>query len=689
MHGFAFRKHTVFEWQGAEHRIERLHPNGDIWLERLDSGQLVSSTRTKLLAAYADGSLSALSTAASSTSEPIIAGNVYTRPLSDLTPKVQQELRRRQAYVQGILADGSPLFTKAYLTPRLQEIARKIGDPRPPSAPTFWRWVRSYQRDNDFRALIPRHDRRGSRQPRQSDRLLALAEEAVTEAYKLSRHTTMTVIQSILQGKVDQENISRHNGSTLLIMPSLRTLYRLLQRVEAYEAFSLRNGTAEAERKFRILKGLVVSKRILERVECDHTVLDLFLIDERTQLPLGRPTLTICIDHYSKMPLGYYVSYQAPSIAAVVGALRHAILPKPAATQHDGTSAKAALAPTHAWTCHGLPQVLVVDNGLEFHAHALQSIGMDLGMAVLFCPKYQPWFKGSVERFLGSISRRFLHTLPGTSFSRWDHRGDYDPLKHAVLTLGDFTQMFEKWLLDDYAQTVHRTTQETPWARWHQGLQNYEPTLPRSRHTLAQRIGQVSQRKLSREGILLEGIRYSGPELLPLLRSHGPGVEVRIVFDPDDLGEIHVWGPNQTDPITVKALDWEYAHGLTQLQNQLIRKMVQERGAAQTNVQARQEARLDLIDMMREQMASRKLGDRKRAAKLQGDSSRQAKPPAAPGALRPPRSPSPRPMAASTSAPQSAPVPTSHATDLRGDFTPRRYPLLRSVHDLQNNGGRP
>ena len=118
MNGFAFRKHTVFEWQGAQHRIERLHPNGDVWLERLDSGQLVSSTRTELLAAYADGSLSALSTAASNTSVPTIAGNVYTRPLSDLTPKVQQELRRRQAYVQGILADGPPLFTKAYLAPR-------------------------------------------------------------------------------------------------------------------------------------------------------------------------------------------------------------------------------------------------------------------------------------------------------------------------------------------------------------------------------------------------------------------------------------------------------------------------------------------------------------------------------------------------------------------------------------------
>lgn len=682
MHGFVFRKHTVFEWQGALHRIERLQSNGDILLERLDSGQLVLSNRTDLLQAYASGSLTAMSTV-SGGSASTAENTLYKRPLCDLKPKALLDFERRKAYVQGILAYGSPIFTPTFLIPLIQEVAAKRGDPKPPSVPTLWRWIRRYQRAGDFRALISRDDLRGFIAPRQSARLLTLAEEAITEAHQLSRRTTVTVIQTILQGKVDQENLSRHNGPGLLIMPSLRTLYRLMHRMEAYEAFSLRNGKAEADRKFRILTGKVTTNRILERVECDHTVLDLFLIDERTQLPLGRPTLTVCIDVHSKMPLGYYLSYQAPSIAAVMGALRHAILPKIAV--QPAKDSLPSLRTQHAWVCHGLPQVLVVDNGLEFHSDALQSVSMDLGMSVLFCPKYQPWFKGSVERFLGSISRRFLHTLPGTSFSRWHHRGDYDPLKHAVLTLGEFTQMFEKWLLDDYAQTVHRTTKETPWARWHEGLKSYEPMLPRDRQTLAQRIGQVSQRKLQREGILLEGIRYSGPELLPLLQAHGPGAEVRIVFDPDDLGEIHVWGPGDANPVAVKALDWNYADGLTQFQNQLIRKLVTERGASQTNLKARQEARLAIIDMMREQVSSRKLSDRKRAAKLQGISSRHPKQPAAF---------SPRPQAqvvpsrATLANASAAPTPSTATptfADTNQDFIPPKYALLRSVHELKGN----
>lgn len=123
-------------------------------------------------------------------------------------------------YVQGILAYGSPIFTRKFLTPLIQEVAAKRGDPKPPSVPTLWRWIRRYQRTGDFRALISRDDLRGVHVPQQSARLLALAEEAITEAHQLSRRTTVTVIQTILQGKVDQENLSRHNGPGLLIMPS-------------------------------------------------------------------------------------------------------------------------------------------------------------------------------------------------------------------------------------------------------------------------------------------------------------------------------------------------------------------------------------------------------------------------------------------------------------------------------------
>lgn len=79
---------------------------------------------------------------------------------------------------------------------------------------------------------------------------------------------------------------------------------------------------------------------------------------------------------------------------------------------------------------------MVVDNGMEFHGNDLDSVAYDLGIRIQFCPKHQPRFKGVVERYLGTCNRFFAHQLPGTSLSRWHLRGDYDPLKHAVLIIG-------------------------------------------------------------------------------------------------------------------------------------------------------------------------------------------------------------------------------------------------------------
>ncbi|MFT7776023.1 Mu transposase C-terminal domain-containing protein [Roseateles sp.] len=565
MNGFAFRKHMVFDWSGARYRMERLQPNGEILVERVADGHLSIVTKDQLLKEFAAGAIQAAEPGDAVSDGPM-PGNVYARPLVDLTPLQRSQTERKRAYLRGVLEHGKPRFTASYLQPILVDVAGRIGDASPPSTVTFWRWYRRYLRNQDERSLIPRHDLRGRRGSRQSERVLELAQEAITEAYQLSPRTTMTVIETLLRRKVDQANLNPLNPG-LICMPSRRTLYRLMASVEAYTSVALKDGQTAADRKFRILRGGVQTTRILERVEIDHTPLDLFLVDDRTGLPCGRPTLTMCLDHFSKMPLGYHLSFSAPSLAAVIGALRHAILPKE--TMAGGNGRAEGLATAHSWPCYGVPQVVVVDNGLEFHSQALQSQMMDLGPELLFCPKYQPWYKGSIERFLGSISRRFLHVMPGTSLARWHERGDYDPLKHAVLTLGEFTQLFEKWLLDDYAQTVHRSTQQTPWARWHEGLRVVEPTLPRSRQALSQRIGDVTERSLRQDGLVIEGIRYSGPELGAMLRTHGAGVRVRVVFDPEDMGEIQVWAPDAQDPITVRALNWAYANGLTQYQHRL------------------------------------------------------------------------------------------------------------------------
>jgi putative transposase len=264
---------------------------------------------------------------------------------------------------------------------------------------------------------------------------------------------------------------------------------------------------------------------------------------------------------------------------------------------------------------------LILDNGLEFHSDDLESVAFDLGVELRYCPKHQPRFKGVIERYLKTVNYYFAHQIPGTSLARLADRGDYDPEKSALLTMAEFKHLFEKWLLDVYAQTIHRGIGTTPWAKWHEGMTRRTPELPDSLADLQRRIGLVRERRLRHDGITLDGIRYAGPELEPVIRKWAPGIKVRIVVDPEDLGAIQVWPPDEQDPVTVLAIDQTYANGLTRYQHELIRNRVREIGAAEEDGEALAEAKFQLASAIDELMKSRKQKNRRRAAHLHGKTS--------------------------------------------------------------------
>ncbi len=345
MAGFGLRKNTVFDWQGGTFRIQRLQPNGDVLLEATNSGALSIVPRQQLLKEYAQGLVSA---ALATTAQPEDV-RLYSRPLDELPAGVQQELKRRRCYLAALLEEGRPVFTVSYLSPIIQRVASELQDAKPPSAASIYRWYKRLQSTGDNRALIPRFDLRGNKKGLQSTRMLELVAEATTEAFEAAPLASVPNIYSRLLAKVDLEN-RQTLSSQPLKAPSQRTVYRMLAGSDAYEMVTLKEGKASADRRFRVGKAGITTNRILERIEIDHTPLDLFLVDEKTWLPLGRPTLTVALDHFSRFPWGYYLSYGSPSAAAVVGALRHGILPKP-----DIAHAIDKLPVENRWPTYGEP----------------------------------------------------------------------------------------------------------------------------------------------------------------------------------------------------------------------------------------------------------------------------------------------------------------------------------------------
>jgi len=212
-------------------------------------------------------------------------------------------------------------------------------------------------------------------------------------------------------------------------------------------------------------------------------------------------------------------------------------------------------------------------------------------------------------------------------------------------------------LLDVYAQTIHRSIGTTPWAKWHEGLKGHTLELPGSLDDLQRRIGLAEERTLRRDGIVLKGIRYAGPDLDPILRTWGQGVKLRLVFDPEDLGSIQVWAPEQQDPVTVPAMNQAYAKGLTLLQHELIQQQVRENGHSAENPDALAKAKYDLTIAVDELLKGRKQRGRRRAANIHGKTSTHPEARLNPGPPpKPITKPVPKPEAPLDEPP--APLPT-------------------------------
>jgi putative transposase len=614
MRGFALMKNQAFELDGVLHRIEQIFENGSITIENRETSLLSSVSKKELLAAYAEGRFVFVDKDTGSTPDIALGDDArarYGRPFSELSPEIQIAALRRKAYVDILFANGRPAFTPKVIWKYIEQAALALRDKKPPSPTTLYRWYRAITTSGDPRKLIPRHDLRGPREPRTDQRVVDLYMESVVEASTITRQWSMKDVAARLARKLSRENhflpAEQH-----FKLPSPRTLYRLMDRIPEYDVAVLKDGKAAADRRCRITRNGVKVSRVLERVEIDHTPLDVFVIDQVTGLPCGRPTLTMLIDVYSRMPLGYYISFDDTSTLAVMRAVRHALLPK---RRVEAVVPKVHV--VHDWPCHGRFEVLVCDNGAEFHSDSLAAACFDLRIQLLFCPARQPRFKGTVERFLKTCNYGFAHKLPGASLAHFTERGDYDPLKHAVLTIAEFTHLLEKWMLDDYAQSIHRNLGTTPWKKWHEGVASVSQKLPRSVEEIAVCLGVDAVRSLRHDGIQLNNVQYVSDELLAIIRMHGEGVRVRVTSDPENVGSIWLWPPGEHERIRVPAVHADYAEGLRLAQHRMIlkyRRDQEDRGEHKGLM----EARLEIADAISLGAFSKRLRSRRKAAKLAG-----------------------------------------------------------------------
>jgi len=484
--------------------------------------------------------------------------------IEGLTPAGRKEFERRWAYVQPLNGAQLKRLREKVVKPVIDDVAKRIGDPAPPSYDTVRRWYREFLAgDRDIRALFPSANRRGWRTRRLNDEVISIARQVIIDVYLTPERNSVRQTWDALVTAILEAN-SRSNRLMELPIPSLRWLYDEINRqFDGYEQDLARKGKITAELNYRAWGRGARPTRPLERVEIDHTVLDLIVVDDEYGNPIGRPTITAAIDVATRMIVGFHISFRPPSIHSVLKCLRHMIMPK-----------KELLAKypeiKNTWDAFGVPETIVTDNGKEFHSKAMELACAHLNINVHHTPRKQPWQKPKIERLFGILNTEVLAGLPGRTFSNVMAKGDYKSEKTAVISLGALVKIIYIWVVEDYNQTPRQSTLEAPAHAWVQAVKSF-PTVPSSMDDLNFALSHVSQRTIQPTGIQMFGLKYQHQELSRLRRQRHGDCSVTVRYDSEDLGSIVVVDPDTGVPIRVPAVEAEYANGLTLSQHIAIR----------------------------------------------------------------------------------------------------------------------
>lgn len=437
------------------------------------------------------------------------------------------------------------------------------------SAGSLERYMQAFvDSGGDIRSLVPQTGRRGGKgRSRLNDAVDRIIEDVLEKYHKITeRDSTVDQVMTDIVNAIADENRFREANDQLSV-PSESTVRRRIKAAGEKRILGRQLSRREQKAQEDVLPGNRPT-RILERVEIDHTTLDLFVVDEHDGLPVGRPYITACIDKYSALVPGWHIGFHAGGYESIMLCLRHAFLPKPSYQELYGTE--------HDYPVYGLFEKLCIDNGRDFKSADLREALAEIGIIREQMPKETPWFKGSIERYFRSVNQRLLKGTPGYSFGNTLKLGDYDAQKDAVISLSAFLEIFHIFMVDVYSYTWHTGLEAIPMQRWEESWAMFKPDLFEDAAALRIILLPSAERTLQPRGIEWNANFYRGPELARLREVYGKE-KVRFKYDPDDIDAIYVRDSSSPSGwVEFQSTNPGYTQGLSLTKHHVIRQVLYE-----------------------------------------------------------------------------------------------------------------
>ncbi len=402
---------------------------------------------------------------------------------------------------------------------------------------TLYKWISNYRNDGRLTSLLPpsRNGGRGrSRLNPEVDRIITVGIEE--HHLKNNQPTAASTVREVLR-------LCRAAGVPL---PHGNTIRKRIDAIPREKRMRRRGNSKGATAQFGEKAGRYEGAvQPLSVVQIDHTRLDVVLVDEDQRLPLLRPWITLVFDVYSRMVLGFYVSFDDPGAHGTGAAIARAVLPKESWLAQMGLQA--------SWPCWGFPQTIHVDNAREFRGEMLRLACEQYGISLAFRPVAKPEMGGHIERMMGTLGRE-IHELPGVALKP-TVRGDYDPVERSGMTLAELELQITEFITGVYHNRVHSGIGCAPIKKWRDAILGTENHIglgqfprPSDEDRLRLDFMPFEKRTIQGYGVQIDEIRYYADVLRNYI-----GSDERFLFrrDPRDISRIYFWDPNQSAYFTI------------------------------------------------------------------------------------------------------------------------------------------
>ncbi len=440
-----------------------------------------------------------------------------SKDISEINDSEYKEAKRRY---EAIL----PLLEKNLSRKDSVEYSKKIGI----HFTTLYRWQERYKSTGTILGLISNKVGAKKGNTRLNNEIEILIKRIIDNYY-------LTIQKPSIQSVVDKvlAECKRMN----IIAPHSNTIRNRIESITEYEKLKKQGNRGIARTKYEPAPNKFEADYPLQLIEIDHTPCDIILVDDEHRLPIGRPWITVAIDIYSRMIVGYYLSMNAPSVTSVGMCVSNTILPK------DTLLAKFDV--NSNWNVWGFPETIHVDNGADFRAEAVKKAGLAHGINIEFRPVGRANFGGHIERVIGTLMHE-IHNLPGTTFSNIKQRGEYDSDANASMTFFEFEKWLVTFITKIYHKRVHNSLSLTPEQQWEEGLFGDENNIgfiqkPSSHSTIVLDFLPIYERTIQKNGVNIDGLNYYEHVLRTKINQTENGKKKQFIFKRDPRDIRYVW----------------------------------------------------------------------------------------------------------------------------------------------------